>query len=87
MKLPRYSRAMNFAVETNFVFSQKKKGIKETCSMTSEKPTWACWRCVLMHEQTLRVNNILNFFVGKQLKLLDIKITILYWKKVMLKKE
>lgn len=40
-----------------------------------------------MHEQTLRVNNILNFFVGKQLKLLDIKITILYWKKVMLKKE
>ena len=29
----------------------------------------------------------LNFFVGKQLKLLDIKITILYWKKVMLKKE
>ena len=25
MKLPRYSRAMNFAVETNFVFSQKKE--------------------------------------------------------------
>lgn len=49
MKLPRYSKAMNFAVETNFVFSQKK-GIKKTCSMTSQKPTWACWRCVLMHE-------------------------------------
>ena len=29
MKLPRYSRAMNFAVETNFVFSQKKKELKK----------------------------------------------------------